>query len=55
MRAQAIHPLHKTVPPMVHEDQFLYGLLTFVDVLRIDRERETEIVMDELKKRLREY
>jgi hypothetical protein len=52
-RGQAIEPLYKTLPDIVHEDKAFYELLTIVDTLRVGRVREIKIAIDELTKRLK--
>lgn len=50
-RGQAIEPLYKTLPKIVHEDKLFYELLTIVDTIRVGRAREIKIAIDELNKR----
>lgn len=52
-RGQAIEPLYKTLPAIVHEDQLFYELLAIVDAIRVGRAREIKIAIDELEKRLK--
>ena len=51
-RGQAIAPLYKTLPEIVHEDKLLYELLAIADTIRIGRIREKNIAIEELKKRI---
>ena len=53
IRGQAIEPLYKTLPQIVHEDKLFYELLTIVDTIRVGRVREIKIAIDELNKRLK--
>lgn len=52
-RGQAIEPLYKTLPQIVHGDKLFYELLTIVDTIRVGRAREIQIAIDELNKRLK--
>jgi hypothetical protein len=52
-RGQAIEPLYKTLPAIIHEDELFYELLALVDTIRVGRVREIKIAIDELKKRLK--
>jgi len=52
-RGQAIEPLYKTLPVIIHEDELFYELLAIVDTIRVGRVREIKIAIDELKKRLK--
>lgn len=52
-RGYAIEPLHKNVPKAVLIDSVLYEMLSLVDAIREGKPRETEIAIEELKKRLR--
>lgn len=51
-RGQAIEPLYRTVPDIIHDNQDLYELLAIVDCLRIGKQREVELAREELKRRL---
>lgn len=52
-RGQAIEPLYKTLPQVIHSDELFYELLAIVDTIRVGRVREIKIAIDELNKRLR--
>ena len=51
-RGQAIQPLYKTIPEIVHEDKIFYELLVIIDTIRIGRAREVKIAIRELEKRI---
>ncbi len=52
VRGQAIEPLYKTIPAIVHKDNLFYELLVIVDTIRVGRVREIKIAIEELGKRL---
>lgn len=52
-RGQAIEPLFKSIPQIVHEDQLFYELLSISDTFRVGRAREIKIAKSELEKRLK--
>jgi len=52
-RGQAIEPLYKSIPQIVHEDKQFYELLAIVDTIRVGKAREINIAKVELEKRLK--
>jgi len=52
-RGQAIEPLFKSIPQIVHEDPLFYELLSITDTFRVGRAREIKIAKSELEKRLK--
>lgn len=54
-RGQSFSPLYKSVPKAAGEDRQLYELLVLADAIRGGRQREREIAMKEISKRLEGY
>lgn len=52
VRGYGFSPLYQTVPQAALRDDCLYEMLSLVDTLRDGRRRETELAIQELKKRL---
>ncbi|PZX19995.1 hypothetical protein LX69_00445 [Breznakibacter xylanolyticus] len=52
-RGQAIEPLYKSIPLVVHEDKPFYELLAIIDTIRVGKAREINIAKEELEKRLK--
>ena len=52
VRGQIVEPLYYTVPSVAPGDKFFYELLALTDAIRIGRERERNIAIEELSKRL---
>lgn len=52
VRGYSFAPLYRTVPKAAVRDAELYEMLALIDALRDGRPRETEIAVQELKKRL---
>lgn len=52
VRGQAIEPLYKTIPAIIHKDNLFYELLVIIDTIRVGRVREIKIAIEELEKRL---
>ncbi|MEN8246953.1 MAG: hypothetical protein ABFS43_18845 [Thermodesulfobacteriota bacterium] len=55
VRGQSFLPLYKSVPKAARQDRQLYELLVLADALRGGRQREREIAMKEISKRLKDY
>jgi hypothetical protein len=55
VRGQSFSPLYKSVPKAAREDHQLYELLVLTDAIRGGRQREREIAMKEISKRLAGY
>jgi hypothetical protein len=51
-RGSTILPLYAKIPQFIENDRELYELLAIVDTLRIGKNREKEIAIEELDKRL---
>ena len=49
---QSIEPLFKSVPEAVQKDACLYEYLALIDAIRLGKQRETNIAVKELEKRL---
>jgi hypothetical protein len=54
-RGNSIAPLYDKIPKIVENQPELYEFLTIVDTLRIGKNREIEIAIEELDKRLNSY
>jgi predicted transcriptional regulator len=52
VRGQAIEPLHPSVPKACLRDAKLYELLALTDAIRVGKNREQNLAVAELKKRL---
>jgi hypothetical protein len=55
VRGQAFSPLYKSVPKAARQDRQLYELLVLADAIRGGLQREREIAITELAKRLKGY
>lgn len=51
-RGQAIAPLHPGVPDACSHDTALYEILTLIDAIRLNKSREKQIAMEELRMRI---
>lgn len=51
-RGQAIAPLHPRVPGACLQDAALYEMLTLIDAIRLNRSREKQAALEELRKRI---
>lgn len=51
-RGQAIAPLHPGVPDACSHDPALYEMLTLIDAIRLNKSREKQIAMEELRMRI---
>ncbi len=49
MRGLSIEPLHKGVTKAILDDEVLYRLLSGIDILRVGREREKKMALEEMK------
>ena len=54
-RGNSIVPLYDKIPKIVENQPELYEFLTIIDTLRIGKNREIEIAIEELDKRLSNY
>jgi hypothetical protein len=54
-RGNTIVPLYAKIPKIIENQPDLYELLTIVDTLRVGKNREVEIAINELDKRLNVY
>ncbi|MRG46807.1 hypothetical protein GFS24_16930 [Chitinophaga sp. SYP-B3965] len=52
IRGFAIQPLHSGVTKAVAQDPILYKLLASIDILRVGRNREVGLAIEELKKHI---
>jgi hypothetical protein len=52
IRGQSIEPLHPSVPKACLQDLQLYELLALTDALRVGKNREQKIAIQELEKRI---
>ena len=55
LRGQSFSPLYKSVPKAARQDRQLYELLVLTDAIRGGRQREREIAITEISKRLKGY
>ena len=55
VRGQSFSPLYKSVPKAAGQDHQLYELLVLTDAIRGGRQREREIAVKEISKRLKGY
>ena len=55
VRGQSFSPLYKSVPKAAGQDRQLYELLVLADAIRGGRQREREIAVKEISKRLKGY
>jgi hypothetical protein len=55
VRGQSFSPLYKSVPKAAGQDRQLYELLVLTDAIRSGRQREREIAVKEISKRLKGY
>lgn len=55
VRGQSFSPLYKSVPKAAGQDHQLYELLVLTDAIRGGRQREREIAVKEISKRLKDY
>ena len=55
VRGQSFSPLYKSVPKAAVQDRQLYELLVLADAIRGGRQREREIAVKEISKRLKGY
>jgi hypothetical protein len=51
-RGQAIEPLHPGVPYASSKDMALYEMLTLIDAIRLNRSREAQAALLELRRRI---
>lgn len=49
LRGQAVDPLHKGVAKAVREDPLLYKMLAGIDIIRVGRNREVRMAIQELE------
>jgi len=52
VRGQAIAPLHPGVPEACSHDDALYEMLTLIDAVRLNKSREKQAAIEELRKRI---
>ena len=55
VRGQSFSPLYKSVPKAAGQDRQLYELLVLADAIRGGRQRERELAVKEIQKRLKNY
>ena len=55
VRGQSFSPLYKSVPKAAEHDRQLYELLVLADAIRGGRQRERELAVKEIQKRLKNY
>ena len=55
IRGQSFSPLYRSVPKAARQDRQLYELLVLTDAIRGGRQREREIAIKEISKRLKGY
>ena len=55
VRGQSFSPLYKSVPKAAGQDRQLYELLVLADAIRGGRQRERELGIKEIQKRLKNY
>jgi hypothetical protein len=54
-RGNSIMPLYDNIPKFIENDKALYELLVITDTLRIGKNREIEVAIGELDKRMNTY